>query len=223
MRDECHAVPLRHDGCRTPTASRRAEARRGPLLPPSLADAHRLGRPAGRRSTCSRARGQQTSARRSTFRTPTRRRRSTCSTSKFPARAGETAMVVFKANSSLDDPATRASIDQVVNELRQVPDVIAVRSPFDADAHAAGLDRQADRVRRDPVRRHGRRPSSGLDADRGEGHRRVVRERPNLQVELAGDFSERPTAGHLRPRPARRDRDPAWSCSARCWRWACRS
>jgi putative drug exporter of the RND superfamily len=54
---------------------------------------------------------------------------------KFPARAGETAMAVFRANASVDDPATRASIDQVVNELRQVPDVVAVRSPFDPDAH----------------------------------------------------------------------------------------
>ncbi len=49
----------------------------------------------------------------------------------FPARAGETASVVFKGNPSLDDPAVRAQIDQTLNQLRQVPRVIAVRSPFD--------------------------------------------------------------------------------------------
>ena len=53
---------------------------------------------------------------------------------KFPARSGETAMVVFEADSSLQDPTTKAEIDQVVGELRQVPGVIAVRSPFDAEA-----------------------------------------------------------------------------------------
>jgi RND superfamily putative drug exporter len=107
---------------------------------------------------------------------------------KFPARAGETAMVVFRANSSLDDPATRASIDQVVNELRQVPDVIAVRSPFDADAH--GQVSPAKPIAFAEVQFGGSASSHLPDATRSAVSDIVASSgTPTLQVELARDFS----------------------------------
>jgi RND superfamily putative drug exporter len=52
---------------------------------------------------------------------------------KFPARAGKTAFVVFKAPSSLQDPASQTTIEDVVAKVRQVPDVAAVRSPLEPD------------------------------------------------------------------------------------------
>ncbi|HEY2812997.1 MAG TPA: MMPL family transporter [Acidimicrobiales bacterium] len=52
---------------------------------------------------------------------------------KFPARAGDTSSVVFKVAPSLDDPAARASVNDVIDRIRKVPDVLTVRSPFDPD------------------------------------------------------------------------------------------
>src|SRR5436190_8634740 len=50
---------------------------------------------------------------------------------KFPARAGETAFVVFKAPSAVTDPAAKTAIADVLSRMSSVPRVAAVRSPLD--------------------------------------------------------------------------------------------
>jgi RND superfamily putative drug exporter len=108
---------------------------------------------------------------------------------KFPARSGETAMVVFEADSSLQDPTTKVEIDQVVGELRQVPGVIAVRSPFDAEARRqissdkpiAFAEIQFGGQARGRLPEATRTAVKDIVASSGTA---------NLQVELAGDFSD---------------------------------
>jgi RND superfamily putative drug exporter len=113
---------------------------------------------------------------------------------KFPARAGRTAMLVFKASPSLDDPATRASIDQTINQLKHAPGVIAVRSPFDA-----GGARQVSPSK--PIAYAEIQFGGSSRGHLPDATRNAVKDiaaasgSPNLQVELAGDFSNsRPPA-----------------------------
>ena len=49
----------------------------------------------------------------------------------FPARAGETAFVVFEAGTPVTDPAARGAVEAVLARIGAVPGVEAVRSPFD--------------------------------------------------------------------------------------------
>ena len=100
-------------------------------------------------------------------------------------------MVVFEADSTLQDSADESG-DRPgrSTSFAGVPGVIAVRSPFDAEAQPAGLAEQADRVRRDPVRR----PSTTTTCRRRRGRQSRTswrpRGTPSLQVELAGDFAD---------------------------------
>src|SRR5438067_582945 len=50
---------------------------------------------------------------------------------RFPARAGETAFVVFKASSPVTDASSKAAIDDVLTRLKSVPRVAGIRSPYD--------------------------------------------------------------------------------------------
>jgi RND superfamily putative drug exporter len=113
---------------------------------------------------------------------------------KFPARAGETTMVVFKASSSLQDPANRASIDEVVNRLRQVPGVVAVRSPFDPDAH--GQVSPGKPIAYGEIQFGGQARGHLPDATRNAVQDIAASSgTSSLQVELTGDFSNgRPPA-----------------------------
>ena len=52
-------------------------------------------------------------------------------TKKFPARAGDTANVVFKTTDDVGSPAAQALINQVDQQLARQPHVLNVRSPFD--------------------------------------------------------------------------------------------
>ena len=106
---------------------------------------------------------------------------------KFPARAGETSMVVFKASPSLDDPSARASIDDVIARIRQVPDVVAVRSPFDPEG-----TRQISKSQ--PIAyaeiQFGGKAGAHLPDDTKNQIQDIVTSsnRPGLQAELSGDF-----------------------------------
>src|SRR5438270_6059078 len=52
---------------------------------------------------------------------------------RFPARAGSTAMVVLHVSAPMTDPATKQQVQDVLGRIAAVPDVEAVRSPYDAD------------------------------------------------------------------------------------------
>src|SRR5262249_35859093 len=107
----------------------------------------------------------------------------------FPARAGETASVVFKGSPSLDDPAVRAQIDQTLNQLRQVPRVIAVRSPFD-DGNSHQLSKTQPIAYAD-IQFRGKTGDHLPDSVRNQVSDIVsAAKAPNLQAELSGDFQQ---------------------------------
>src|SRR5215204_160776 len=50
---------------------------------------------------------------------------------QFPSQAGDTARIVVKADAGVNDPATKAGIDQLVADTAQLPEVVGVTSPYD--------------------------------------------------------------------------------------------
>ncbi len=51
---------------------------------------------------------------------------------RFPARAGDSADVVFEASAGITSPATRPRIEAVLADVAAIPEVASVESPFDA-------------------------------------------------------------------------------------------
>jgi len=113
---------------------------------------------------------------------------------KFPARAGETASIVFKATPSLDDPGVRAAIGNVVDRVRHVPNVVDVRSPFDAGGQLQISPTQ-------PIAyaeiQFGGKAGQHLSDDTRNQIQDIVASAnsPSLQAELSGEFQQgRPPA-----------------------------
>lgn len=50
---------------------------------------------------------------------------------RFPARAGDQADLVFQANAGIEDPAIRRRIEQLLAEVTTLPGVVGVESPYD--------------------------------------------------------------------------------------------
>jgi RND superfamily putative drug exporter len=107
----------------------------------------------------------------------------------FPARAGRTASVVFKGSPSLDDPAVRAQIDQTLNQLRHVPQVIAVRSPFDeGNGHQVSATKP---IAYADIQFGGKTGDHLPDSVRNQVQAIAsAANTPNLQAELSGDFQQ---------------------------------
>jgi RND superfamily putative drug exporter len=57
-------------------------------------------------------------------------------TKKFPARAGDTANAVFRADDNVNPGASRAAINQIDQQLAKQPHVISVQGPFDQGGEA---------------------------------------------------------------------------------------
>jgi len=49
---------------------------------------------------------------------------------RFPARSGDTADIVYRAEAGVDDPAIKARIEQLFAEVSQLPGVVGVESPY---------------------------------------------------------------------------------------------
>ncbi len=113
---------------------------------------------------------------------------------RFPQQAGDTAVVVVKADAGLDDPAVRSRVESLVASLRTLPHVVEVTSPYEAtgaispDGRIARINVLYDARARDLSR------SSVEPLDR-------LRERttgPGFQVEVGGNIIrviERPEMG----------------------------
>ncbi|HEY7294810.1 MAG TPA: MMPL family transporter, partial [Dehalococcoidia bacterium] len=59
---------------------------------------------------------------------------------RFPAQAGDNARIVFQAQGGVNDPETRARIQAILGQAQQLPGVVGVQSPFDANSHAISQD-----------------------------------------------------------------------------------
>ena len=62
-------------------------------------------------------------------------------TEKFPARAGDTANVVFRTSAEVTSTDEKAAIGQALDQLSRLPHVVSIRGPFDA-----GADNQISRL-----------------------------------------------------------------------------
>ena len=51
---------------------------------------------------------------------------------RFPARAGDSADVVFEASPSISDPSARPRVQQVLDDIAAIPEVASIDSPFDS-------------------------------------------------------------------------------------------
>ena len=104
---------------------------------------------------------------------------------RFPARAGETAFVVFKATPSID--AKKTEIDAVLQRLRGAPNMIEVRelTPSPNSQQIAFAEMQFR-----SLGRH-RLPQDTIDAVKLIG----ADDPPGVQVELSGHFGEPPSFG----------------------------
>ncbi|CAN5392240.1 MMPL family transporter [soil metagenome] len=60
-------------------------------------------------------------------------------TEKFPSASGDSATLVFQAESGINDPAIKARIDAVLATTATLPEVVSVASPYD-DASAVSAD-----------------------------------------------------------------------------------
>src|SRR5690242_4909270 len=56
---------------------------------------------------------------------------------KFPARSGESSDIVFQAPAGIADPAIRARIEGLIAQIKTVPDVTSVDSPYDQPSYVA--------------------------------------------------------------------------------------
>ena len=50
---------------------------------------------------------------------------------KFPSQSGDSATLAFEAEAGINDPATRQSIEAILAESAQLPEVVGVVSPYD--------------------------------------------------------------------------------------------
>jgi RND superfamily putative drug exporter len=105
---------------------------------------------------------------------------------RFPARAGETAFVVFKATPSIE--AQQPAVSGVLDELRKVPGIIEVRSltPSPLTPQVAFAEMQFEST-------GGRHRLSGTTIDTVKAI--AAKDSAGLQIELSGQFGEPPSFG----------------------------
>jgi RND superfamily putative drug exporter len=60
--------------------------------------------------------------------------------SRFPQQAGDTARIVFKSDDGVATPATRARIEPVLAQARDLPGVVAVASPYEPGGGGVSRD-----------------------------------------------------------------------------------
>ena len=115
---------------------------------------------------------------------------------KFPAFAGDTADVVVRTDSPVTSPASQAKLTTLLDQVKGIPHVAAVRSPFDpggqsqisSDGHIAYAGVQFDRQTIDLPKADIRRVIDTAEAARASG----------FEVELGGqpiEFVLAPTPG----------------------------
>jgi putative drug exporter of the RND superfamily len=114
---------------------------------------------------------------------------------KFPARAGETAFVVFKASSPATDPAAKAAIEDVLTRLKAIDRVDSIRSPYDEGGQLQ-ISPKDPRITFAEIQFKGNSkdhnlPQATIDAVKAAADRHD----PSLQVELSGDFHGPPELG----------------------------
>lgn len=51
---------------------------------------------------------------------------------RFPSNAGDTVLIAIEADAGFDDPEVRTKVASLVADFQQLPDVVAVASPYDA-------------------------------------------------------------------------------------------
>ncbi len=106
---------------------------------------------------------------------------------RFPSRAGDTATVVIKSDTGFTDPASQAKVQNVIDQLKQLPDVSDVSSPLtspndvSADGTIARITVQYDKRALDL-------PTSSNEAIL---NLRPTLESPGFQVEAGGAVPQR--------------------------------
>jgi RND superfamily putative drug exporter len=104
--------------------------------------------------------------------------------SRFPAQAGDSDQIVFRArNGTLGDASSRAAIVPLLQRVAELPHVAAVRSPYTAGAHAISKDGTIGFATVEFDERANMLPKGAID--------RVIAaatgaRSPSLQVELGG-------------------------------------
>ena len=101
---------------------------------------------------------------------------------RFPQTAGDSATVVVRAPAGLEDPEVRAQVEALLADLAELPDVVAVASPYE-ELGGISFDGAIARI----TVRYSERAS---DLDRSSIHAlldlREERSTPELQVEATG-------------------------------------
>jgi len=59
---------------------------------------------------------------------------------RFPQQAGDPATVVMQAPAGFNDPAVKATVEQLIEQFKALPEVVAVASPYDAGSGAISAD-----------------------------------------------------------------------------------
>src|SRR3954471_3930023 len=114
---------------------------------------------------------------------------------KFPARAGETAFIVFKASAPVTDAASKTAISDVLTRLATVPRVAAVRSPYDQGGQVQ-ISPKDPRIAFAEIQFSGNSQDHHLPQETLDGVKNVAAVHdPALQVELSGDFNHNPELG----------------------------
>jgi RND superfamily putative drug exporter len=117
--------------------------------------------------------------------------------SRFPAQAGDPAQVAFKTTGPVTDPANKAAITSVLDELKTAPHVVSVISPFDPDG--SGLISRSDPsiaegiIQFDKTTNDLKKKEMKPIVDRALAHNK-----PGFQVELGGGpiaLAQTPTLG----------------------------
>ncbi len=114
---------------------------------------------------------------------------------KFPARAGETAFIVFKASAPVTDPAAKATVEDVLTRLKAVPRVDAVRSPYDEGGQVQ-ISPKDPRITFAEIQFSGNSKDHELPQATVDAVKAVADQHdPSLQVELSGNFQGPPGLG----------------------------
>ena len=114
---------------------------------------------------------------------------------RFPARAGETAFIVFKASAPVTDPAAKAAVSDVLTRLKTVPRVEGIRSPYD-DGGQTQISPRDPRIAFAEIQFSGNSQDHHLPQATLDGVKAVAAQHDStLQVELSGDFGHQPELG----------------------------
>ena len=94
-------------------------------------------------------------------RTPSRKRRSTCSSRTSPQAAGDNALVVFQTPDGITSPSVQPAISASVAALGKIPNVTSVTNPYGPRRRRVHLEERRHRARHRAVRHQGAEPPEG--------------------------------------------------------------